>query len=318
MKIRLYSILIMLMFGAYVAQGQQQPLYTQFMFNKLALNPAFAGNNEFICLTAIHRNQWIGLEGSPSSQVISVNAPLKDQRLGIGLNLSRYSVGVTDVINIDGMYAYKIPMGPGVFSMGLQLSFRTFAIDFTDDRISTIDNIDIDPAVQQTKQSKQVYNVGTGFYYNTHNYYVGLSVPRLMNVDIDFDDQLSNSEEVQHIYLMGGGSVQIADNMKLTPQALFRWVGNAPIDFDLNMSLTVDEKYTGGLTYRAGGDSESVGESIDFLFSVQALPALTLGLAYDVSLSELRKYQSGSIELMAHYCIGQSDDASKFVNPRFY
>jgi type IX secretion system PorP/SprF family membrane protein len=283
------------------ASAQQEQMYTQFMFNKLAYNPGYAGSFVSPTLTAIHRSQWMGLEGAPDAQAVSYTQPLLRNRVGIGGTLSRASIGISRVITVDVAYAYRVQMRRGTFSVGLQASMRHLFQNWADARIVAIDQND--GSIPVGPQSKILPNFGAGVYYQGYKkWYVGLAVPRLVSNNIDFADVGSIfSREVQHINAMGGKTFELTDEAQITPQVLLRYAFGAPFDVEANVSLLLRKKFYGGLTYRAGGDTNGLGESVDALLGMQATENLFLCLSYDIGLTRLRKFNNGSVEATARW-----------------
>ncbi|MBR9921446.1 MAG: type IX secretion system membrane protein PorP/SprF [Bacteroidetes bacterium] len=299
--------------------GQQQAQYTQFMYYKLGYNPGYAGSNESPCLTGIHRSQWLGLEGAPQTQILSYSMPLMNQRVGVGANLQRESVGITENITFSGIYAYRFRLGRGYLSMGLQGSIRSLRMDFGDDRLIATQPITADPGIPAGMQQKFLFNAGAGVYYSGEQFYVGFSVPRIIDNNIDFGNtSIEVSREFRHYYFMGGVSIPLGDNTSLQPQILVKYVNNAPLDGDFNLTLNILNKYMIGTTYRLGGSSVTgFGESIDILLAAQIAKNLLLGVSYDITLSDLKDYNTGSIEIVLRYCFNQAE-GNEFINPRFF
>jgi len=205
-----------------------------------------------------------------------------------------------------------------MLGMGLQTSLRSLEHDF---QLTTATQPKADdPSIPGSTRDKFLFNFGAGAYYDSDRFYFGLSVPRLLENNIDFaDSDVFISREVQHVYMMGGLTLPLSDKLKLQPQALLKYVGGAPIDFDANMNLLIQNRYVVGLTYRLGGDKTSgTGESIDFLLAAQLNRNIMFSLSYDYTLSQLRNHTTGSIEASVHYCIGRADPAKEYVNPRFF
>lgn len=299
--------------------SQQEQLYTQFMYNKLGINPAFAGNHENVSATAIVRNQWIGFEGAPNTQTISLNAPVASQKIGLGLNLTRNTIGISEKQTIDAVYSYRIGISDvGTLSLGLQGSARRYQIDYSDPRLNGIVDKTLDPAIDVQRFNENVINFGAGVYFNTTHFYAGLSSPRLIEREINFASQLGFSKEVRHILFMMGGAIDLTNDWTVTPQALYRYTSNSPFDMDLNVSASWRSYITAGLTYRHGGDDNSIAESIDILFGVQASRQLMISAAYDFTLSEIRNHSSGSLEVGVHYIIGRRVRDGDIINPRYF
>lgn len=277
------------------AQAQQDLQYTQFMFNKMAYNPAYAGSFESPTLTAIYRKQWIGLEGSPETQVLSYNQRMLNNRVGIGGTLTRSVIGITRNITLDVPYAYRIPVKRGVLGMAIQFNVRHMYQNWADPRLNPA--LPIDNAIPSDAQSKYLVNFGCGIYYTGTNWFAGFGVPRLLDNNIDFLD-LDNvlSREVQHFYGMAGRDFDIDEDIRITPQVLLKYAPGAPFDADINVSALVKQKFYGGLGYRLGTDTNGPGESVDVLLGMQATENLFFCLSYDIGLTELYKYNSGAIE----------------------
>lgn len=312
-------ILLLFLILSFSAKGQQEQLYTQFMYNKLAFNPAFAGNYDNVSFTAIIRNQWIGFPGAPKTQLLSVNIPISDQRLGFGLNMSNHSIGISNRQTIEGAYSYRFRTGDsGVLSIGLQTSLRRYAVDYTDSRLVAIDDITLDPSISPQRFNRNIINFGGGIYYNTDRFYLGVSAPRMSEADLDFDNSQGISIEKRVFYAMTGGVLDINEDWIFTPQILVKYVENTPWDMDASLSFTYANRLTAGLNYRYGGDNSSPGESLDLLFSIQINEGVLLGMAYDFTLSKLRRETAGSIEAVVSYTLGQGKRKKIETNPRYF
>ncbi len=317
---RIKTIIFLMILFFHCADAQQEQLYTQFMFNKMAFNPAYAGNEEVTCASALFREQWVGIAGAPATQLFSINAPLNNRRIGLGINLVRSTIGITEKLTLDAIYAYRIKLATGTFSIGAQASTRRFDMDFTDPRLIAIQGLSQDQAVQVANLSKNVINFGFGVYYNTNTYFIGAAIPRLSKADIDFDDDLDMvfSSEVRHLYVMGGAAFAVSENVTLKPQTLLKLAEGAPFDIDISFMTTYKEKYHTGLTYRAGGNNGGIGESLDVIFGFQLNQQLMLGFAYDYTLSDLNTYSNGSVEMMLHYCFSKRNNQEEIINPRYF
>ncbi len=277
------------------ASAQQELQYTQFMFNKMAYNPGYAGSFESPTLVAVYRQQWLGFDGAPNVQALSYNQPLLNNRVGVGANLVRASLGITRMLTLDVAYCYRIPLRRGYLGIGLQASLRHLYQDWTDERLHT--SRPDDPAVPLEPKSKLVPNFGAGLFYNGPNWYAGLAAPRLVSNNIDFAENGGIlSRESQHLNAMAGVNFPISEDFELSPQVLVKYVSNAPVDADINVSVMLKHKFYGGLTYRTGGETNGAGESIDALLGMQVTENLFFCLSYDIGLTQLRKYNNGSIE----------------------
>ena len=315
---KLYTLLICSLLWAGCLTAQQDVQYTQFIYHKMGINPAFAGSQEMRMLTALYRNQWLGLEGAPETQLLSFNTPLLKKRIGFGVNLTRSTLGINERLTGDLVYSYRIQMEKGTLGIGVQASIRYFGLDYSDDRLRATDGLSSDGSIPVGMQNRVIPNFGAGLYFNNRRFYAGISVPRLIQNNIDFNDLGGQiSQEINHYYLMTGYLFPISDLLALQPKILLKYAQDVPFDADMNLSLIFAEQYTVGLTYRLGGSSGSIGESIDFLASARVAEDWVLGFAYDWTLSNLRDYNSGSIEALVQFCFGK-DEGSEIINPRFF
>ncbi|MBK8654641.1 MAG: type IX secretion system membrane protein PorP/SprF [Haliscomenobacter sp.] len=298
--------------------AQQEEQYTQFMQYKLGLNPAYAGSSGGISISTLVRSQWIGLDGAPETQLVSFSIPVWNNNLGIGANMLRQTIGVTSNYTLETAYSYRIRAPRGFLHLGLQGSARLIRTDFG--KLQGTQPIDQDGAIPNNLQSKFVPNFGAGLYYNAENFYFGLSVPRLLNVNIDLnDDQGTIAREVTHAYLMTGFIARLGDNLALQPQALFKYVKGAPFDADINLNLLILDRFTVGASYRLGGSKEKgLGESLAFLMGIQLSDKLLFGMSYDTTLSDLRRYNSGSIEGVLRFMLAGKSEGGIYDSPRFF
>lgn len=312
------TILLLLITSCLFAQQEDQ--FTQFMHYKLGFNPAYAGSTGGTRITAMARQQWIGLEGAPQSQLITFNmAALDSKRLGVGGSLIRQSIGVTDRYTLEGDYAYRFELGNGYLGMGLSASIRMIQVNF--DEVHATQPKETDSAIPNGYQSRYVPNFGVGIFYNTESFYFGFSAPRLLQNSIGLADAGGTlTKEAVHYYGMTGFVIPLkGEDIRLQPHLLLKYVTGAPFDADFNLSVTFMNKFTTGVSYRIGGDkSNAIGESISALVSAQVSKNILFGLSYDYSLSDLQDYNSGSAEVFLHYIIGGEEEGEIFENPRFF
>lgn len=298
--------------------AQQSQLYTQFMYTKLALNPGYAGNESYTNMALLYRDQWTGFPGSPKAQALTLNFGRIAKKLGIGANIEHQSLGITNKLTYEMSYAYKFILGKGVLSMGINASGREYNQDYTDQSLYAIHGLNNDPSIPVGKVNKRLFNAGFGVYFNTNKFYLGISVPRMIRADLDFDKNDLFSNEVRHLFLMTGGTFILNNDVRLTPQFLFRAAESAPVTMDFNLSATYRDKYSFGATYRTGGSSGDLGESLDFIVGLQVSDQIMLGFAYDASLSRIRKIDNGSLEAIISYNFIPRSIKTIIVNPRYF
>jgi type IX secretion system PorP/SprF family membrane protein len=314
---KIYFFLVMLGVCS-AAYGQQDAQYTQFMFNKLSLNPGYVVATDYACVSCLHRSQWVGFEGAPTSQSANFRMPLRNRNVGLGLSLNSDKLGPTSSFDASLIYGYRIDFEKGSLGVGLKGTIRNHKIDW--DKAETLESGDGVTGANVTAENN--FNAGLGLYYYAPKYYVGISVPRLINNDISqIDSPVATtndfSKEEFHAFLMAGVLFDMNDNIKLKPALLFKYSKNAPLDLDLNVNVIFFEKLWTGITYRFGGfDEGDLGESIDFILQYQISNPIKIGVAYDYTLSKVRNYNSGTYELMLEYCF--SPQGNKINNPRFF
>jgi type IX secretion system PorP/SprF family membrane protein len=292
--------------------AQQEDAFAQFMYYKQAINPAQTGSSQGINITGLVRNQWIGLSGAPKWQSLLFSMPLLNNRVGVGGNIYRHTIGITQITGLDGSYAYRLPVPRGFLSFGLQTSVRFMQQNFG--LVTGTQPIEQDESIPVGLQSKYLPNFGAGIYYESKRAYVGLSVPRLLRSNIDFSEkgQLI-TRETQHYYFMAGATIPLGESWELNPQTLWRYLPNAPFDADINLSAIFKKKISGGLSYRIGSETAIVSTGL------QLGDHLHLGMAFEASFSDIQKYNSGTAEVIIRYFLAsKKGENAEAVTPRFY
>jgi type IX secretion system PorP/SprF family membrane protein len=284
--------------------AQQQVMFTQYMFNQMGINPAYAGNHKTLSLTALAREQWTGIEGAPSTQTLSIHSPIKNQRLGVGLLFLHDKIGVTTQTGVYNAYSYSIPFrNGGSLAFGLQGGFITYNA-----RYSLVSDSDPTFATGDIKETHPSF--GAGVFYNTKRFYVGLSVPQLLQTTFDRNNPDSDSKMVRHYFLTTGYVFKLDRHLKLKPNILIKAVSGAPVQFDLNLNLLMHEVLWVGLSWRSF-------ESVDALLQLQVSKKLQFGYSYDFSTTtKLSRINGGSHEIMLNYRVIQK--RSKIITPRYF
>ncbi|MEO6729204.1 MAG: type IX secretion system membrane protein PorP/SprF [Candidatus Dojkabacteria bacterium] len=310
MKKHTYKIITLLFLLSVCKESvaQQEAMYTQYMFNSLAINPAYAGSRNVISATALYRNQWTGIDGAPKTSTFTIDAPIKDKTIGIGLQVFNDKLGITTTNGLVISSAYRIRMEKGTLSFGLQGSMSNFKLDFASVNLDELGGT-YDPAFSQNVNAMQ-FNFGTGIYYNSDKFYIGASVPQL------FPNRLSNSavtsneaKQRMHLFISTGYVFTVNEDVKFKPSLLFKGVQGAPIEGDINASFWLKDVIGLGVQYRTNAD-------ISGLIEVQASQQIRIGYAYDHSVTKLRNFNSGSHEIMLRYEFGFVKD--KVISPRYF
>ncbi len=313
-----YCLLLLVFFlAAPWLLGQQDAQYTQFMDMKLAYNPAFSGASSGTEIQALARQQWVGLDGAPSSQVLTFNTPFTASGTGLGAVIGRQSLGLENNYTGTLSYAYRIQLRRGArIGLGISASARQFTVDFQD--ASPIQGGGVDQSIPLGQETKIVPNFGAGIYFDSPKFYAGISAPRLLENNIDFTStQTIISREVRHLYAMAGLSLLLSEQFQLQPQLLVKLVEGAPFDADFNLTAALGRSVELGASYRLGGSKESgLGESISLLAAFFVSNKLQLGMAYDLGMSELRQQHNGSIGIRLRYLVRGRPAPITVVDPR--
>lgn len=310
-------IAIIFLFAVQSLISQQEILSTQFMFNKLNINPGFAGNDREGSITAIIRDQWTGMEGAPRSQALSVNLP-RYGAIGLGLNINRQAVGVSEKITLDGIYSYGFRVGDGLVSLGMAFSGRNFRQDFADPALLMIHPFHTDIAIEQGVYTTRIFNVGFGAYFSNNRFYIGASAPRLIRAEIDYKPGEVRGYEVRHLYFMTGGAMDISDNLVIMPQLMGRWAENSPYNLDFNLGLLFYDRFFLAGTAQTGGASDTWFESFNLIMGFHVSRNIFFASSYDVTMTPIRRYENGSLEVLLQYRFGKEIKPVDIINPRFF
>jgi type IX secretion system PorP/SprF family membrane protein len=291
-------------------------MYTQYMFNKLAFNPATAGSNDHLSLNLLHRQQWIGIEGAPVTQVISAHMPLSDDRVGVGATIVHDKEGPTEVYNLNAAFAYRLKFNnKTTLAFGLQAGM----MDWHSDYFHVAVEQGSDPTFQHNFSS-WLFNCGAGIYFSGKRFYAGISVPQIIQNNIwksDNPQHPSYNSQYRHFYTMAGIDIPFRSrDIIFKPSFLIRAAGvlstvqrgldvyqvGAPNAIDVDFSFLFYHTLWLGTGYRSALQRGiSSDDSIDLWMAVQLRNGLRLGASYDLTLSKLRKISSGSIELLVGY-----------------
>lgn len=285
--------------------AQQLPQFTQYMYNTIAINPAYAGSRETLSVVGLHRSQWVGLEGGPQTQTLSVHAPLRNERVGLGLSFINDELGFQNFSYLYADFSYTIPTGKtSKLAFGVKAGFTSFSLD--SDFQQSQSN---DPAIFGF-EDRWKPNIGTGVYWHSQKWYLGLSTPRLLNTNYTGDAEFQSLERISY-YFTGGYVFDISKNTKFKPAALLKATNGAPLSFDLTANFLFYEKFWAGASYRINEQAAALGAIADFQVSKQ----LRIGYAYEYPLSDLRPYTSGTHEVLLMFEIFKS---KRIKSPRYF
>jgi type IX secretion system PorP/SprF family membrane protein len=289
-----------------VLLAQQDPLYSQYMFNTLAFNPAYAGSGDVFTVMALSRHQWVGFEGAPATQTILAHSPLRSQNLALGLSVINDKLGPTRQTGVFADFAYRIRTGESSrLAFGLKGGFNSFRADLAG--LSTVDpdqaNVDI--------QGKMLPNFGFGLFWQTPLAYVGVSAPKLLeNETVEATNGLlTTGSEERHYFVMGGYVMDLGRDLKFKPSFMARLVAGAPLSLDVNANFLLRERIWFGAMYR-------LGNSFGLLGQYQVNDQLRIGYAFDLATTKLGAYNAGTHELMLSYDLRFIK--GRTISPRYF
>lgn len=311
--------------------SQQEPQYTQYMYNKLPINAGYTGSREVLSIRALYRNQWAGIEGAPQTTTFSIHSPLKKESSAIGFYMVNDRLGVTNQTWFDASYAYRVNLGKGVkLSIGLNAGILWYKSNLTELRIENGSD-----AVFQQNVSRILPDVGAGLYLYHKYFYFGASVPNFIKGDLHEKstiEQYANentgsflsAHRTPHMFVMAGGVIPAGKVLKLRPQIKYRYIANAeqriPHEFDFNLSLLLMDRVNIGGSYRTSFHNKKTGltnsDSFDALLEVWPTKQLLIGFAYDYTLTKLGDYNHGSYEVILGYDFGF--EKKRIITPRYF
>ncbi len=316
-KIHTIIITAFLSFAFQYNYAQQDAQYTQYMYNTISVNPAYAGSRGVMSIMGLHRSQWVGLDGAPRTQTLTLNTPIGDnERVGLGLSVVNDEIGPTDETYIDVDFSYTIPTSEeGKLSFGLKAGAHLLNIDFL-----RLTQFNANDALFETNiDNKFSPQVGVGVYYHTNKFYWGLSAPNLLETD-HFDEGTTSSdsdavsflaEERINYYFISGYVFDLSDNVKFKPAVLGKLVFGAPLQVDLSANFLLYNRLTAGIAYRW---SAAVTGQIGFQIS----DSMMIGFAYDRETTELgqSQFNDGSYEVMLRFELFKK--YNRMLTPRFF
>lgn len=300
----IYYIVMVLLAGVFSASAQQESQYSQYMYNTMTFNPGYTGSREVLSAMGLYRTQWVGLDGAPKTMNFSVQSPISDHS-ALGLNVVSDQIGPTKNTGVMANYAYTILGSTEVkYSFGISAGFDSFNVDYNK---LNMENPDTYMSGQVSQFSP---NVGAGFYVHSSNWYVGLSVPRLLKTSYYDDIKETTYSTKSHFYLMGGYVFDLNPYLKFKPSVLVKAVQGAPLAVDLSANFLISNKLTLGAAYRWDA-------AVSGLAGFQVSDGIMVGYGYDYDTTHIGNYNSGSHELFVRFELTGSSK-SRLVTPRFF
>ena len=286
--------------------AQQDSQYTNYMYNTINVNPAYAGSRGVMSIFGMHRTQWVGLDGAPVTNVASINTPINNSKFGMGISFVNDRIGPSDENAISADISYTIPTSETYkLSFGIKGTANLLNVDYT-----KLNRYDLtDPQFQNNIDNKFSPNIGAGIYFHSDKLYAGLSVPNFLETEHFDDNVAATAKERMHYYFIGGYVFDLSDNIKFKPAFLSKVVSGAPLQLDLTANFMFNEKFILGAAWRWDA-------ALSGLAGFQINQNWMIGYAYDAETTKLANYNSGSHEIFLRYEF--KGKTEKVVSPRFF
>ena len=292
------------MFTAIVSFAQQDAQFTQYMYNTININPAYAGSRGALSIFALHRTQWVGLDGAPVTNAVSMNTPLNGSNLGLGVSIINDKIGPTHENTISADLSYTIPTSETFkLSFGIKATANIFDLD-----VSRLNPVDDDPSLHDFS-NKFTPNIGAGVYLHSDKAYVGFSIPNFIESNRYDDNEVAIFKEKINYYLIAGYVFDMNDYIKFKPAFLTKVVGGAPLQVDVSGNFMFNNKFVVGVAYRWSA-------AISAMAGFQVSDGMYIGYGYDHETTNLKHYNSGSHEIFLRYELFKNNN--KITTPRFF
>ena len=300
---RLY-IYTLLFLSAGIVRAQQHATLSQYMFNGLAINPAYAGSQGALSANLLARFQNVGLPGAANTQSFAIHTPLMNDKIALGLLVVHDKISVIGQTGVNGIYAYRLPITKnGTLSMGLQMGFSSYRADYTSlDRYQP--DILFDQDVRQTRP-----NFGAGVYYYTKLWYAGLSMPHMMNNVFQRGDNFKTVYQSVPVLVNGGYVFTLSRMLKLKPNFLFKWVDKRAVELDINANFLFDEVLWLGFSYK-------FSNAANVILEMQVTDQFRFGYSYSITTGSIRQAELGSHEVLLSYRFKYFSKG--IVTPRYF
>lgn len=286
--------------------AQQEPQYTQYMYNTLTINPAYTGSTGSLEAVLLHRSQWVGIDGAPETQAFTIHTPMANEKVGLGISAIKDKIGPSDELYLDANFSYTLGLGyDKKLAFGLKAGMRMLNVDWTKGRY--YDPLDV--LLNNNINNEIKPSLGAGAFYYTDKWYVGFSIPNFIQGNYYDDIQESVNYSRLHYYLIGGYVFDLSDNIKFKPAVMAKAVSGAPITADVSANFLIQEKFTVGASYR-------YDDAVSALTGFQITNNFFIGYSYDYSITDLNKYNDGSHEIIIRFQL--LNKANQIKSPRFF
>jgi type IX secretion system PorP/SprF family membrane protein len=297
---RTLLVLLLLLAGTCDLKAQQFPQFSQYMYNGLIINPAYAGSKDYLSLTGVYRKQWADFPGAPETETFTAHGPLSQGKMGLGLVfINDKTSDASKHMDISAAYAFHIETGGGTLSLGIQGGITQYSTDLSKLRV-----YDLNDNVAGLNESEIFPIASAGLYYYTDKFYAGFSAPQLLT-----NSPKAAPSLVNHFFLTSGIVLGSGDNFKLKPSFLLKMAPPAPLSYDINLNAFFGKVIGIGVSYRSE-------DAIVGLVELQLTPNLRLGYSYDMVQSAIKDFAPASHEIMLGYDFGH--EVPKVRVPRYF
>jgi len=313
MKKSYLALTLLIILGSFSGKAQQDPQYTQYMYNTQVVNPAYAGNRDVLSFGLLYRTQWVGLDGAPKTATLTADSPIGSlENMGLGLTIVRDELGPSVRTNITADYSYSITT-----SVNSELSFGVKAgIDILNVDFSKLNIANPGDVFESNIDNKVEPQIGAGVYFNTDRFYVGLSVPNFLTTkhfdaaDIqDPNAELTTAADRLHYFLIAGYVFDLGENIKFKPATMFKAVSGSPLQADVSANFLFKERLTVGVAYRWDA-------AVSAMAGFQVTDQIFLGFGYDFETTDIQSYNDGSYEFMLRFDVFSKPE--RVLTPRFF
>ena len=290
------KLIIFLAFISGSLFAQQDAQYSMYHFNGLYLNPAYSGSHDILNATVIYRDQWVKMPGAPQTASVAINSPLKNDRIALGVIYTYDQIGVTKTNSLNADFAYRLPLGKNKkirLCFGISAGFDNYRANLNG--VAVVDAND--PSFESNNQNRWLPNVGAGIYAYSDKFYAGISTPRILANKLNgsvalFATSTGVARQYQNLLITGGYVFGLSKKIKFVPSVLLKYVpGHAPLTFDFNAKFVFIDRIWIGAAYR-------FNDSYNFMLAVNIIKQLCIGYSYDLTVSPLSKFTTGSHEVM--------------------
>ena len=309
---RLKILFLAILCSTWISSAQQDAQFTQYMYNTININPAYAGSREALSIFGLYRTQWVGLDGAPQTGTFSINTPIDNTKFGVGLGIINDKIGPADETNVavDVSYTvqtsenWKLAFGVKASANLLNVDFNKLTIFNRNDATFTVNNID----------NRFSPNIGAGLFWYSDESYIGLSVPNFLETQhFDRASTINSNnfvaKERMNFYFIAGKVFTLSDDIKFKPALLSKIVSGAPLQIDVSGNFIFNEKFVLGAAYRWSA-------AVSLMAGFQINPSWYIGYGYDLETTRLANFNSGSHEIFLRYELFKNYD--RIISPRFF